>query len=132
MQLKNAQVLKMQSTNVNIDNLDYVNNFTNYLQGCFVYASIWGFGGTLDSNSRPAFDHYLKELWKGNVPNFQPPEALSPIEIIIPNDGLLYDYVYNCTSRGHWKHLSEVVNSCKLEEKSNIEQILVHTLDTAK
>lgn len=132
MQLKNSKVLKMQSTNLIIDNPDYNDNFTSYLQGCFVYASIWGFGGVLDSNSRPVFDNYFKELWKGEIPNLQPPKALSSLEIILPKDGTLYDYTYNCVSRGHWKHLSEIVNSNKLEEKNNIDQTLVHTFDTAK
>jgi len=132
MQLKNSKVLKMQSTNIIIDNPDYIDNFTNYLQGCFVYASIWGFGGTLDSNSRPVFDHYFKELWNGKIPNLQPPESLRSLEITLPNDGMLYDYVYICISRGYWKNLSDVVNNNKLEDKSNIEEILVHTLDTAK
>lgn len=107
-------------------------NFTGYLQGSFIYASIWGFGGTLDSNSRSAFDLYFKELWKGEIPGLEPPDALSPLSIIIPSEGLLYDYIYSCTSKGIWKHLGEIVKNNHLEEINNIEQTLVHTLDTAR
>lgn len=130
MQLKNASVLKLQ--NKTVENPDFNEYFTNYLQGSFVYASIWGFGGTLDTNSQPAFDLYFKELWKGLIPDLIPPEALSPLEIIIPHEGLLYDYVFNFISRGAFKHLSEIMKSNKLEEMSNIEQTLVHTLDTVR
>lgn len=122
----------MQLNNSNTDNPGFNEHFTNYLQGSFVYASIWGFGGTLDSNSRLAFDHYFKELWKGNISGFEQPEALSSLDITIPYDGTLFDYVYSCTSRGSWKNLSEVVKNNKIEEISNIEQTLVHTLDTAR
>ncbi|VVC38423.1 Dynein heavy chain, coiled coil stalk,P-loop containing nucleoside triphosphate hydrolase,Dynein heavy [Cinara cedri] len=121
--------LKIATQNVN-QNLSSV--FTNYLQGSFVYASIWGFGGTLDSNSRLAFDLYFKELWKGEIPGLEPPEELSPLNIILPVEGLLYDYIYNCTSKGSWKHLGEIVKNTNLEEMSNIEQTLVHTLDTVR
>lgn len=122
----------MQLKHLNLDDPELSENFTNYLQGSFVYASIWGFGGTLDSNSRPAFDHYFKSLWKAEITGLEPPETLSPLEILIPSDGLLYDYVYNCTSKGSWKSLLEVVKNNKLHEMVNIEQTLVHTLDTAR
>lgn len=132
MQLKNSTVLKMQLKNTFVENSDFEDNFTSYLQGSFVYASIWGFGGTLDANSRPAFDLYFKQLWKGEVHGLEPPNDLSPLNILIPSDGMLYDYVYNCTSRGSWKSLMEMAMSNKIEEISNIEQTLVHTLDTAR
>lgn len=122
----------MQLKKASADNHNFNEHFTNYLQGSFVYASIWGFGGTLDSNSRPAFDHYFKELWKGEIPGLGPPETLSSLDILIPSDGLLYDYIYNCTLRGSWKNLFEVVKSHKVEEMINIEQTLVHTVDTAR
>jgi len=122
----------MQLKNSNVDDPELNENFTFYLQGAFVYASIWGFGGTLDSNSRPVFDLYFKQLWKGEITGLEPPETLSPLEILIPSEGLLYDYVYNFTSKGSWKSLSEVVKNNKLHEMNNIEQTLVHTLDTAR
>lgn len=132
MQLKNGSVLKMQMAKTIVENPDYEENFTSYLQGSFVYASIWGFGGTLDSNSRPVFDLYFKELWKGKIPGLEPPEALSLLEIPIPSDGTLYDYVYNCKFTGSWKHLFEIIKDDKLQEMSNIEETLVHTLDTVR
>lgn len=122
----------MQLKHSRVDNPSFNEQLINYVQGSFVYASIWGFGGTLDSNSRPAFDLYFKELWKGEVPGFERPETLSSLEMLIPSDGTLYDYVYCCTSRGSWKNLTEVVKNNKIEETSNIEHILVHTLDTAR
>lgn len=132
MQLKNASVLKMQLKNTSIDNPDFNEFFSNYLQGSFIYACIWGFGGTLDSNSRITFDDYFKELWQGKIPGLQPPEALLELDVPLPLEGMLYDYMYNCTSRGFWKNLSEIVNTNKVEEMGNIEEILVHTLDTVR
>lgn len=125
-------ILEMQLNTVCIDNLALNEHFTNYLQGSFVYASIWGFGGTLDSDSRSKFDLYFKELWKGEIPGLEPPEALSSLDILIPTDGMLYDYVYSCTSRGSWKSLVEIVKNNKLEEMNTIEQTLIHTIDTAR
>lgn len=132
MQLKNASVLKMQSANTTVENPDYEEHFTSYLKGSFIYASIWGFGGTLDSNSRPVFDLYFKELWMGKIPGLEPPEALSLLEIRIPSEGTLYDYVFNCKFSGSWKHLSEIVKDNKIQEMSNIRETLVHTLDTVR
>jgi len=122
----------MQLKNASIDNSAFKEHFTNYLLGSFVYASIWGFGGTLCSNSRPVFDLYFKELWRGEIPTFQPPEALRALEFLIPSDGTLYDYVYNCTSRGSWKNVAEIIRNCKVEEINTIEQNLVQTMDTAR
>lgn len=122
----------MQLKNASVDNAMFNDYFSNYLQGCFVYASIWGFGGTLDSRSRPAFDIYFKELWKGEISGLEPPEALRTIDITIPTDGMLYDYVFCCTSRGSWKNVLEIVKNNKLELMCTIEQTLVHTLDTAR
>lgn len=132
MQLKNATKSNKQSGRNNDTNIHFNEYFTNYLQGAFVYASIWGFGGTLDFNSRPAFDLYFKELWKGEIPDLTPPAELSPLSIIIPNEGTLYDYVFICTSKGSWKHLLEIKKNNQLEEMANIEQTLVPTLDTAR
>jgi len=122
----------MQLKNANIDNPSFNEHFTNYLQGSFVYASIWGFGGTLDSNSRPVFDLYFKELWKSEISGLEPPEALSSLDVSLPGEGMLYDYVYNCISRGSWKSILEMVKNNKLEEISTIEQTLVHTMDSAR
>lgn len=122
----------MQLKNASVDNPTFNEHFTNYLQGSFVYACIWGFGGTIDSSSRPAFDFYFKELWKGKIPGLEPPETISLLDTPIPSDGLLYDYYYSCTGRGSWRSLSEVVKNNKIEEMTNIDHILVHTLDTAR
>lgn len=122
----------MQLRNASVINPNANEHFTNHLQGSFVYASIWGFGGTLDSSSRPAFDLYFKELWKGEISGLEPPEALSSLDISIPSDGMLYDYVYNCTTRGSWKNVWEVVKNNKLEVMSSVEQTLVHTIETAR
>lgn len=132
MQLKNSTVLKMQLKNTYIENVDFEENFTSYLQGSFIYATVWGFGGTLDSKSQSTFDHYLKQLLKSEIIGLEPPKDLSPISVIIPSEGMLYDYVYNCTLRGSWKHFNDIVSSSKIEENRNIEQTLVHTLDTAR
>lgn len=122
----------MQLKNASADNPVFNEHFLNYLQGSFVYASIWGFGGTLDSNSRPVFDQYFKALWRGEIPNLEPPEALVSLEFLIPSEGMLYDFVYNFTSRGSWKNLMDIVKNNKLEEMSTIEQTLVHTMDTVR
>lgn len=132
MQLKNGAKISKQPDSDNDTNPNFTDCFTSYLQGSFVYASIWGFGGTLDSNSRPAFDLYFKELWKGKFPDLQPPAELSPLTILIPNEGTLYDYIYICESKGSWKHLMEIKKNNELEEMINIEQTLVPTLDTAR
>lgn len=122
----------MQLVNASVNNPSFKEYFTNYLQGSFVYASIWGFGGTLDSNSRPLFDLYFKKLWRGEITNLEPPEALRALEFFIPGDGMLYDYVYNCTSRGSWKNVSEIMRNHKVEGINTTEQTLVQTMDTAR
>lgn len=122
----------MQLKNASNDNPAFNEYFTNFLHGSFVYAAIWGFGGTLDSSSRPVFDSYFRQLWKGDIPDLSPPENMSRIEIAIPNEGLLYDYVYTFTAKGSWKNWSEIAKTYKIDEMSNIEQILVHTVDTSR
>lgn len=132
-QLKNAAApLTTESKRVTVDNTEFDENFTGYLQGSFIYASIWGFGGTLDARSRPMFDRFFRALWSGEVPGAEPPNSLSPSAVLVPNEGILYDYVFQCAGKGSWKNMSEIAAGSKIEVASNIEQTLVHTLDTVR
>ena len=48
------------------------------------------------------------------------PERIEKIEISIPMEGILYDYVYNFKQKGNWKNWPDVLKGIKIEDTVNI------------
>lgn len=48
------------------DNDNVMSFFTPWIQAAFVMASIWGYGGNLDTQSLGLFDTFFRDLWKGD------------------------------------------------------------------
>nr|CAD7410664.1 unnamed protein product [Timema poppensis] len=104
----------------------------SWLQGAFVYSGVWGVAGILDSESREAFDEFYKDIWRGNNPDCPVPESLEKVDISIPGEGLLHDYVYIFKMKGNWKYWPELLKTTKTKETINIQQTMIPTVDTLK
>ncbi|CAG2053712.1 unnamed protein product, partial [Timema podura] len=104
----------------------------SWLQGAFVYSGVWGVAGILDTESREAFDEFYKDIWRGNNPDCPVPESLEKVDISIPGEGLLHDYVYIFKMKGNWKYWPELLKTTKTKETINIQQTMIPTVDTLK
>lgn len=103
-----------------------------WIQASFVFASIWGLGGTIYSDSWEKYDAFFKDLWRGNNSHYPPLVNIEKVDLYIPSDGLLNDYFFHFKGKGQWKYWYDVLRQMKVEETINIKQTLVPTVDTAK
>jgi hypothetical protein len=100
------------------ENDNVMSYFTIWIQAAFIMASVWGFGGNLDTNSIGLFDMFFRELWKGDNEENPPKQA---IECQLPIEGLVHDYFYVFKQKGSWKSWPDQVKTLKTEECINFQ-----------
>lgn len=67
----------------------------HYLQSTFQFALTWSVGGTVDTDGRTKFDAYMREIISGKSEEFpMPADVGQKIEVPMPDNGLVYDFVY--------------------------------------
>uniref|UniRef100_A0A1B0AXU3 AAA+ ATPase domain-containing protein n=1 Tax=Glossina palpalis gambiensis TaxID=67801 RepID=A0A1B0AXU3_9MUSC len=106
---------------------DYQKNLQTYFQAATLFSLIWGVAGILDTGSRDKFDAFLRKIWtdEDNIP-----EELGKIELPIPLEGILADYVYVFKQRGAWRSWNELAKRMDVEDTPLGVQ--VPTIDTAR
>ncbi|KAF2899450.1 hypothetical protein ILUMI_06724 [Ignelater luminosus] len=107
-------------------------NMIGWIQATFMYAGVWGLAGILDTDSREKFDDFYKTLWKGLDEDNPYPSSVEKLDISIPGDGLLFDYIYVYRGKGNWKSWPETVRTMRVDDAANIQQVLIPTVDTIK
>ncbi|CRK98972.1 CLUMA_CG011958, isoform A [Clunio marinus] len=103
---------------------EYAKFLTSWFQAAISYAVMWGLGGIMNTESRTKFDEFYREIW-----NKQIPTEVGRIEVTIPPDGLIFDYVYIFKQKGAWKLWPDLVRNMKIETGVAIQ---VPTIDTAR
>lgn len=112
--------------------LDDIKHFSGWMQAAFLIAGVWGLGCALDLSSRQKFDEFYKNLWRGVDEEHPIPEGMEKLDVPIPSEGLLMDYVFIFKMRGNWKYWPDIAEGLRVEEALNIQQMLVPTVDTVK
>ena len=60
-----------------------------------MYFSVpWSIGAVLDVNSREKFNTFFRDLLHGKDEENQPPKILGKVDCAWPDNGLVYDYMY--------------------------------------
>ena len=108
--------------------------FTNLcLQSGFIFALIWSFGATCDSDSREKFDFFFRNLLAGKLGEHPIPEAVGKIEIPLTSDGSVFDFKFEMHGRGRWVPWSDLIQNEKVEMKINkLSELIIPTIDTAR
>lgn len=76
---------------------------TVWLQCVLLFSMIWGMCSTLTSDSRKAFDVYLRKLSLGNVEEYPKPKAFKLTkQQLFPDKGTVYDWIYDKRNNGSW------------------------------
>lgn len=55
---------------------------------------VWSVGACVDTDSRVKFDAFFKDLIAGKNEEHPVPSLVGKIEAPIPNEGLVYDYLF--------------------------------------
>lgn len=103
-----------------------------WIQASMIYAGIWGLGSILDSKSRERFDVFYKNMWTGLDEVNPYPASMDKLEITLPYEGLLFDFYYVYRLKGTFKSWPELVKGLKVDDATNVQQMLVPTIDTVK
>ncbi|CAF0812221.1 unnamed protein product [Brachionus calyciflorus] len=103
-----------------------------WLQGIFLFAIIWGLGGTLNNDSRKKFDVFLREYV--NNPEKKPKSIKLSKNNIFPERGSCYDFYFEKKAAGHWRDWTDMINKEEsvIAENAKVGDLLIQTDETAK
>ena len=110
----------------------------SWIEGIFVFAATWSFGGTCDSNSRSQFDKLIREITDGPISGdskdkygiiFDVETPEKSLTVPIPRNADVYSWQWITDSgTGRWEKWAEAMkNAPQLTENMNINQIIVPT-----
>ena len=67
----------------------------NWVKGIFLFCLVWSFGATLEADTRPKFDTFVRRLHLGSHAD---PNVSIKCEVPIPEDGCVYDFLFEVSS----------------------------------
>ncbi|KAL4617872.1 dynein heavy chain 3, axonemal [Arapaima gigas] len=108
---------------------------TQWLQGLFLFAVVWGLGGTINGESRKKFDAFYRNLVIGKNEQHPLPKSVTlTTNVAFPETGSVYDYYFQKQAAGQWKTWTE---SISLEETAiapgaNVSELIIPTMETAR
>ncbi|XP_055621192.1 dynein axonemal heavy chain 12 [Toxorhynchites rutilus septentrionalis] len=108
---------------------DYQKYLFTWFQAALIYSVVWGLAGILDMESKMKFDEFYREIWKGTDEHHPVPEALGKIDVSMPGEGMILDYVYYFKQKGSWRYYPDMVRQMKNEVGITL---LVPTLDSIR
>ena len=109
------------------------NILTLWLHNVFIFSSVWSLGGSIDGESRRKFDLFFRKLLNGGDGSTQAPNNVK-IEVPIPKDGTVYDYIFERERRtgGSWKPWVDTIGNFEIPKNAKFSQITVPTIDTQR
>ncbi|XP_055378973.1 dynein axonemal heavy chain 12 [Condylostylus longicornis] len=90
----------------------------------------WGIGGILDIKSREKFDEFQRSMWTNTNEQYPMPRKLGNVEIIMPGEGLIFDYLYVFKQKGQWRYWPDIARKQDIEITPS--GYLVKTIDTGR
>lgn len=90
--------------------------------GCTtIFSLIWSLGSTLKSDSRIKFDTFFRKIILGNVEQYpKPPSFKLTKNHLFPDNGTIYDYVYDKRNNGTWIQWSEKLDYIRIPPESKV------------
>ncbi|GCC28735.1 hypothetical protein chiPu_0007169 [Chiloscyllium punctatum] len=114
----------------------------SWLEGIFLFSLIWSVGATSREDDRLKFDKLVREIINGPLTEetrtlfnlflqVDPPAKLPTVPI--PEEGLIYDYVFIKDGSGSWELWTERLNSVPpIPKDAEFNEIIVPTKDTIR
>ncbi|XP_077977539.1 dynein axonemal heavy chain 12-like [Glandiceps talaboti] len=105
-----------------------------WILSAFFFATVWSIGSSTDNDGQMKFDHQMREMMSGKSEDLPPiPSDVGKIEVPIPPEGLVFEYMYEFKSRGRWVHWNEIIRNKEIGGPGMKPQdIIVPTMDTAR
>ncbi|KXS15928.1 hypothetical protein M427DRAFT_111568 [Gonapodya prolifera JEL478] len=102
------------------------------LHGMFLLSLVWSIGATTNDVGRMKMDSFLRTATLGTNPACPPAQDFK-FEAILPESGLVFDYVFELSGGGTWRSWVDTLpGDYNIPPKAKYNQILVPTIDTAR
>ena len=102
-------------------------------QSIFLFSVVWSIGATSESDGREKFDLYFRDLVSGKLETHPIPEVVGKVEVPIPPENKIYDYMFDANGRGKWvPWLDQVKNITAGGSVKRLSDIIVPTIDTVR
>ncbi|CAI8001099.1 Dynein heavy chain 7, axonemal, partial [Geodia barretti] len=108
-------------------------NLRVWMTSTFLFCLVWSLGATCDGNGHEKFDSFLRELMSGKMEGHVIPGEVGKIDVPIPPEGLVYDYMFEQKGRGKWIPWLDTIKDKVIDPGiKKLSDIIVPTLDTAR
>ncbi|XP_071816044.1 dynein axonemal heavy chain 12-like isoform X3 [Apostichopus japonicus] len=117
------------------DNLDKADAKTlkTWIISTFLFSLVWSVGCTTDNKGRVKFDTFLRDVLNNkSEDNPFPAQVGNKLDVPLPPEGLVYDYMYDFKGRGKWIHWNETIKNAEIGQGRKVQEIIIPTMDTAR
>lgn len=96
--------------------------------GCItIFSLIWSLGSTIRGDSRNKFDAFFRKLISGSIDQYQKPQTFKLTKNqLFPDNGTIYDYVYDKKNNGTWILWSEKLDLKRIPPDAKVIKLLYY------
>ncbi|XP_048465622.1 dynein axonemal heavy chain 3 [Rhincodon typus] len=107
---------------------------TLWLQGLFLFATVWAIGATINGESRKKFDVFFRNLILGmDDHNPRPKSVKLTKNNIFPERGSVYDYYFKKTGSGQWTVWTDYITKDQdIPAGAKVSDLIIPTMETAR
>ncbi|XP_059835308.1 dynein axonemal heavy chain 3 [Hypanus sabinus] len=107
---------------------------TLWLQGLFLFATVWTVGATISGESRKKFDAFFRNLILGMDDNNPRPKSVKLTKNnIFPERGTVYDYYFKKAGSGQWHLWTDYISKEKeIPAGAKVSDLIIPTMETAR
>ncbi|XP_069761611.1 dynein axonemal heavy chain 3 isoform X2 [Narcine bancroftii] len=107
---------------------------TLWLQGLFLFATVWTIGATINGESRKKFDSFFRNLILGMDDNNPRPKSVKLTKNnIFPERGTVYDYFFKKVGSGQWNLWTDyIIKDKEIPTGAKVSDLIIPTMETAR
>ncbi|XP_055507859.1 dynein axonemal heavy chain 3 [Leucoraja erinacea] len=107
---------------------------TLWLQGLFLFATVWTVGATINGESRKKFDTFFRNLILGMDDNNPRPKSVKLTKNnIFPERGTVYDYYFKKVGSGQWTLWTDYITTeNEIPSGAKVSDLIIPTVETAR
>ncbi|XP_050529641.1 dynein axonemal heavy chain 3 isoform X2 [Daktulosphaira vitifoliae] len=106
---------------------------STWLMCTTIFCIIWSIGATIKNDSQKKFDLFFRKLTLGNVEQYQKPASYKLTKNhLFPDNGIVYDYIYDKKNNGTWILWSEKLDMKRIPADVKINELIIGTDETVK
>lgn len=102
-------------------------NFVAVIDCYAIFCAIWSIGVVCETASRAQFGQYLRKLLTGQAGD----KPFKKVQPLFPDRGSIFDYCFDLQQL-NWVNWTETVEAQAIASSSNVEEIIVQTVDNVR